>query len=262
MEEGMLRGGGVLAVLLLLAVAERRWPLTATGPARPRWTTHLGLLLAGLLLLRGLALLVPAGVALGAAGWAAEQDWGLLQGLPLWIGIPASLLLLDLLIYAQHRLLHGHPLLWRLHRVHHRDPALELSSAWRFHPIELLVSSLLKALTVLVLGLPLLGVLLFETLLAAAALFTHANLRLAPRWEQGLRPWLVTPALHRRHHARDAAEVPCNYGTLLSLWDRLFGTLQAPPLQAQPAPVGLSGEEAAPALRLRDCLLDPWRRPP
>jgi sterol desaturase/sphingolipid hydroxylase (fatty acid hydroxylase superfamily) len=138
-------------------------------------------------------------------------------------------LLLDLLIYFQHRVFHAVPFLWRLHRVHHADPELDASSGLRFHPVEILLSMAIKMAAVVALGAPAEAVLVFEVLLNATSLFNHANLAL-PAWLDGaLRLVLVTPDMHRVHHSEVREETDSDFGFCLSCWDRLFGTYRAEP---------------------------------
>ena len=138
-------------------------------------------------------------------------------------------MLLDLLIYWQHRVTHAVPLLWRLHRVHHADPELDATSALRFHPVEILLSMALKMAAVVALGAPPLGVLAFEVLLNATAMFNHAAIRLPKRLEAALRLVLVTPDMHRTHHSEVRAETDSCYGFCLPWWDRIFGSYRAAP---------------------------------
>jgi len=141
----------------------------------------------------------------------------------------ASVVLLDLILYLQHVLFHSVPLLIRLHAVHHADADFDLTTGIRFHPIEILISALIKLAVVAALGAPVVAVLAFEVLLNATAMFNHANVSL-PGW---LEPWvrraLVTPDMHRVHHSVIEAERNSNYGFCLSIWDRLLGTYTPAP---------------------------------
>jgi len=143
--------------------------------------------------------------------------------------VPAAVVLLDLTIYLQHVLFHSVPLLVRLHSVHHADPDFDLTTGIRFHPLEILISALIKLAAVAALGAPVVAVLAFELLLNATAMFNHANASL-PSW---LEPWvrrvLVTPDMHRIHHSVIEAERNSNYGFCLSIWDRMLGTYTAAP---------------------------------
>ena len=223
-----LRGGVFLSVFAMLALWEYLAPVRSLRLSRAeRWQANLGLALVSTLVVR---LIVP-GSAIALAAVASEQGWGLLNHvqLPRWIAIPAAFLALDLAVYLQHVLFHSIPALMRLHSVHHADPDFDLTTGVRFHPLEILVSLLIKLTAVAALGAPVLVVLIFELLLNATAMFNHANVSL-PSW---LEPWVrrvfVTPDMHRVHHSVIEVERNSNYGFCLSIWDRLLGTYtQAP----------------------------------
>jgi sterol desaturase/sphingolipid hydroxylase (fatty acid hydroxylase superfamily) len=172
-------------------------------------------------------LIAPAGLA-AVALWADGQGIGLfhLVEAPVWLATAASILVLDLAVWAQHRLSHAVPILWRLHRVHHADPDVDALTALRFHPVEIALSLVWKGAVVLALGAPAAAVLAFEALLNASALFNHANARLPAPVERIARLLIVTPDLHRVHHSPDQPETNSNFGFLLSVWDRLSGTLR------------------------------------
>ncbi|WP_027857372.1 sterol desaturase family protein [Marinobacterium jannaschii] len=203
-----------------------------------RWGNNIALVFLNSALLR---LLFPT-AAIGMALWVQEQQWGLLNqlDLPLWLGVPLTLLLLDLLIYWQHRLFHRIPLLWRLHRVHHADPDYDVTTGARFHPLEILLSMLIKFAAILLLGPPLVAVLLFEVILNAMAMFNHGNVGLPETLDKWLRRGLVTPDMHRVHHSVRSDEMHFNFGFNLSIWDRLFSSYVAQPNQGhQQMQIGL-----------------------
>ena len=192
-----------------------------------------------------MALLVPGGlVALGvfaqAAGWGLFNHWAL----PLWATMLITVAVFDIAVYAQHALMHRVPWLWALHRVHHSEDHLDFTSAIRFHPFELGLSLLYKGALVLLLGAPWQGILLFEVLLSSVALFSHSNVRLPRRLEAILRWVLVTPDMHRWHHEHAVRLQRSQYGSLLSIWDRLLGMLKTDGSAAATRP-GLA-EDAAP----------------
>ena len=255
-HEPIIRLGAFLGTLLALLALERLIPW---GHARPlglrRWPGNVGLAFAGSLLVRAV---VPA-AAVGAAAWAAPRGLGLFPalGVPGWIAIPLSVVLLDLLIYWQHRVTHAVPLLWRLHRVHHADPELDATSALRFHPAEILLSMALKMAAVVALGAPAVAVLGFEVLLNATAMFNHAAIRLPPQLERGLRLGLVTPDMHRTHHSEVRAETDSCYGFCLPWWDRLFGSYRAAPAAGEGVVIGVMGWRAPGEQRLDRLLLQP-----
>jgi len=122
---------------------------------------------------------------------------------------------------------HAVPALWRLHRVHHADPDFDVTTGARFHPIEIVLSMLIKFAVIAVLGAPAAAVLVFEVLLNATSMFNHANLRLPAGVDRILRLLLVTPDMHRVHHSMEVAEANSNFGFNLPWWDRLFGTYRA-----------------------------------
>lgn len=230
--EGLVRLAAFGVALLVLLSWELLAPLRAAGAGRgQRWRTNFGLGLIDIVLVR---LVFPAG-AVGAALLAAGNGWGLLNvvHIPALTGIVASVLVLDLIVYLQHRMFHAVPFFWRIHRVHHADPSFDVSTALRFHPAESLVSMLLKAGAVLLLGLPAAGVLIFEIVLNAAAMFNHANTSLPGPVERRVRRLLVTPDLHRIHHSTLKDESGSNFGFSLSWWDRLFRTYRPAPLRGQ-----------------------------
>lgn len=205
-----------------------------------RWLNNLGLLALNGLVLR---LLFPA-AAVGMAYQAGEIGWGLFNwlALPAWLEVLSAVLLLDLAIYLQHLLMHRVPILWRLHRVHHADLDIDLTTGSRFHTIEIVFSMLIKWLVILLLGPALLAVLIFETLLNGMAMFNHANVRLPPALDRVIRYLLVTPDMHRVHHSILRRETNSNYGFNLSLWDRMFGTYIDQPQKGHDAmTIGIPG---------------------
>jgi sterol desaturase/sphingolipid hydroxylase (fatty acid hydroxylase superfamily) len=139
------------------------------------------------------------------------------------------LALLDLAIYLQHVLFHAVPVLWRLHRMHHADLDLDVTTGTRFHPLEMLLSMLIKLAVIAALGPPAVAVLIFEVLLNATSMFNHGNVRIPPGIDQALRWLVVTPDMHRVHHSVIPTETNSNFGFNLPWWDRLCGTYRAQP---------------------------------
>lgn len=214
----------------------------------------------GLLVVR---LLLPA-AALGAAIHASERGIGLFNALDLpgFAALPLSLLLLDFAIWLQHLAFHKSPLLWRLHRMHHSDPALDVSTGLRFHPLEILISMIYKIAIVTAFGLPAMGVLAFEILLNATAMFNHGNLALPDRLDRVLRLFLVTPDFHLVHHSARRDEHDANYGFSLPWWDFLFGTYVAEPKEGRAGMrIGLHGFDPPAGPGLLALLLLPFRKP-
>jgi len=227
-REALLRLGSFAAIFVIMALSEVLAPRRPLSVSRlQRWTSNISLLILNSLLLR---LLLPA-AAVGIAYTAAGAGWGLFNqvNLPYWFEVILAVLLLDLAIYLQHLLMHRVPLLWRLHRVHHADLDIDLTTGSRFHTLEILVSMLIKAAVIFILGPALLAVLIIEALLSGMALFNHANVRLPGTIDRLLRLLLITPDVHRVHHSVLRHETNSNYGFNLSIWDRAFGTYIAQP---------------------------------
>ena len=253
-----LRGGIFIGVLVALMVLEAclRGPNPAARRGR-RWPANIGLILLDTVLAR---LLLPAGVV-GAAAWAQAQGFGLLNQFtwPAWLTFGIALVLMDLAIYWQHRLLHAWSPLWRLHRVHHTDRTLDATSALRFHPLEMLFSLAFKIALAALLGIPPLAVMVFEVLLSSFALFTHANLALPPWLDRPMRALLVTPNMHRIHHSTHVDEQQRNFGFNLSVWDHLFGSYAAR-ARDQPQDFGVEGVGVDEATHFVALLREPFVR--
>ncbi|MBX9776780.1 MAG: sterol desaturase family protein [Xanthobacteraceae bacterium] len=196
------------------------------GRAR-RWPGNLGILVVDIVTVR---VLLPTAAA-GASLYAAGSGIGLLHYLNLRLSVAALLgfLALDLVIYAQHVVFHKVPVLWRLHRMHHADLDIDVTTGVRFHPIEILISLLIKIAVILALGIPVVAVILFEVVLNVTSMFNHSNASM-PAWlDRALRFIVVTPDMHRVHHSILRHETDSNFGFNLPWWDRLFGTYRAQP---------------------------------
>lgn len=227
-REALLRLGcfaGVFVAMFAWEILAPKRPLSI--PKGQRWMHNIGLLVLNSLVLR---LLFPA-AAVGIAYNVADAGWGLFNrvALPYWLEVIVAVLVLDLAIYLQHVVMHRVPLLWRLHRVHHADLDIDMTTGSRFHTIEILFSMLVKWVLIILLGPALLAVLIFETVLNSMAVFNHANVRLPEKLDRLLRLLLITPDVHRVHHSIARRETNSNYGFNLSIWDRLFGTYIAQP---------------------------------
>lgn len=196
-------------------------------PRALRWTNNLALVALNTVLLRAL---FPA-AAVGVAAFAGAQGWGLLNhyAVPHAVAVLVSVIALDLIIYLQHVLFHAVPALWRLHRVHHADLDYDVTTGARFHPIEIVLSMLIKFGAIVALGVPVLAVVIFEVILNAMAMFNHANVRIPAALDRVLRWFVVTPDMHRVHHSVEDDEANSNFGFNLSWWDRLFGTYRDQP---------------------------------
>ena len=229
---------------------------------RSRWISNLGLIVVGTIVIRA----IPFASAVAMAGLADNRGWGLLHAIgpvPVWVGIAASIVVLDLAMYLQHMLFHALPALWRLHRVHHTDPELDVTTGVRFHPIEILLSAGFKGAVVGLLGAPVLGVIVFEIVLNAGSLWSHANLRVPGMADRLLRMVVVTPDMHRVHHSIDRVETDSNFGFTLSWWDRLLGTYRAQPTMGHEAMiVGVAGFAVGDVLGLGHLLVQPMVREP
>ncbi len=222
-DELVIRLGAFAGVFLVMATWEALAPRRRQAVGRlQRWPANFAVVALDALLIR---LVFPA-AAVGAAMLAESRGWGLLRMLeaPDAVAVLASVLVLDLVIYAQHVLFHAVPVLWRLHRMHHTDLEIDVTTGLRFHPVEILLSMILKMGAVIALGAPALAVLIFEVLLNATAMFNHGNVQLPRRFDAGLRWLVVTPDMHRVHHSIVARETNSNFGFNLPWWDRLFGT--------------------------------------
>lgn len=217
-------GGIFLAMAAWEILSPRR--RQAIGRAT-RWPSNIGVVVIDTLCVR---VLFPV-TAVGLATVCESEGWGLLQvwSVPAWLAVPLAMVLLDLVIYFQHVLFHAVPALWRLHRMHHADLEFDVTTGSRFHPIEIILSMVIKLAVIAALGAPAIAVLLFEVLLNATAMFNHANVRLGPRADALLRLVVVTPDMHRVHHSVRLGETNSNFGFNLPWWDRLFGTYRAQP---------------------------------
>lgn len=217
-----------LSVFVVLAILEKIRPRRHLLVSKTRrWFANLAIVILNTLVMRLLIPIAPYGMAV----FAQSKGWGVFNQLKL-AGMPeivASLLLLDLVIYLQHRTFHHMSLLWRIHRMHHTDLDLDVSSGTRFHPLEMVVSVMIKLLAVCLLGSSPLSVLLFEILLNATSMFNHANVRIPVRIDRWLRMILVTPDMHRVHHSVVPQETDSNFGFSLPWWDHLFASYRAQP---------------------------------
>lgn len=260
--ELILRFGVFLGLFVLFtgleALAPRR---TRSQPRKTRWFTNLSIAVLDTLALRALAIFLPL-LAVGAAVDAARMGWGLFNALnwPLWVEVALAILIFDAAIWAQHLVTHKVPVLWRFHRVHHADRDFDVTTALRFHPVEILASMGLKIGLVYVIGPAALAVVLFEILLNGTAMFNHSNLRL-PLWlDRMVRLVLVTPDMHRVHHSVHRHEHDSNYGFALSVWDRMFRTYRPMPEAGhEQMELGLQWQDEKPS-RLGWALMLPFRR--
>lgn len=227
-HEQALRLGFFLGVLAVMAVWEMLAPKRVLTVSKAvRWANNLGLVFLNSFIVR---LVFPA-AAVGMASFASAHGWGIFNyfSLPPVLAIALTVVAMDFIIYLQHVLVHAVPALWRLHRVHHADLDYDVTTGARFHPIEIILSILIKFATIVVLGAPVVAVIIFEVLLNAMAMFNHGNVGLPVALDRVLRWFIVTPDMHRVHHSIEDDETNSNFGFNLSLWDRLFGTWREQP---------------------------------
>jgi sterol desaturase/sphingolipid hydroxylase (fatty acid hydroxylase superfamily) len=256
-----IRVGGAVVVFAAMALWEWRAPRRHLSAGRaPRWPANLGILAIDIVAVR---LLVPT-AAVGVALIATVKGWGLFPalGLPWWAALALGVIALDLVIYTQHVVLHHLPLLWRLHRMHHADIDIDVTTGVRFHPLEILLSLAIKIAAVVVFGVPAAGVLIFEVLLNATSMFNHSNVALPPRLDRIARWIVVTPQMHQVHHSIERQETDSNFGFNLPWWDRLCGTYRDKPKAGeQNMVVGLPIFRDASELRIVRLLTQPFRNP-
>lgn len=216
--------GVLLGMMALEAMAPRR---KRTNMRARRWSTNVALVVINTLAARLLGPLIAGAVAI----YANSRGIGLFNmiDVPVLLGVIACVVTLDMAIYWQHVATHKIPVLWRFHKIHHADRDIDVTTGVRFHPVEIVLSMLYKAVCVLVLGPSLVAVILFEVILNASAMFNHANFKLPQALDRILRPIIVTPDMHRVHHSDIMRETNANYGFFLSVWDRLFGSYIAQP---------------------------------
>jgi sterol desaturase/sphingolipid hydroxylase (fatty acid hydroxylase superfamily) len=262
MTDATLRLGLTLGLFILFFGLE--W----LRPARPTQLTPIRLVRQFSLALSGafLSRLMLAGGLASVAVWAQGAGIGFFNmfslfsngGLGELAAIIICFLLLDFSVWAQHVLSHKVPFLWRFHRVHHSDIAMDVTTALRFHPGEILASLAYKTAIILVLGAPPLVAFAFEVALGAGAIFTHANVKLPTKLDNALRLLVVTPAMHLIHHSPDPQNTNSNYGFSFSLWDRLFRTYRAAPAPSESLElIGLEQWRNAPDQSLRALLVNP-----
>jgi sterol desaturase/sphingolipid hydroxylase (fatty acid hydroxylase superfamily) len=226
--ETTIRLAGFFGIFLIVAVWEMvaaRRPLHYSKAVR--WYSNLGITTINGLLLQ---LIFPI-LAVSMAAMGQERSWGLFNNfsVPFWLAFVLSLLILDFVIYLQHLMFHQVPALWLLHRMHHTDLDYDVTTGSRFHPIEIILSMLIKFSAIVVIGPAPFAVLIFEIVLNATAMFNHGNIRIPVRFDRYLRWFVVTPDMHRVHHSIHLEETNSNYGFNVPWWDRLMGTYTAQP---------------------------------
>jgi sterol desaturase/sphingolipid hydroxylase (fatty acid hydroxylase superfamily) len=258
-SEATVRLTAFVGIFTAMAVFEQFLPRRERFPARGRrWLTNWGMLIVDSIVLR---ILFPA-AAVGVALWAEETSFGLFNiiDVPMILVVLFVIVFLDFAVWLEHVVSHHWPWLWRIHKVHHADVDLDVTSALRFHPLEIIISMLWKGALVALLGAPAIAVLIFEIILNGMAMFNHSNVKL-PLWiDRILRPAIVTPDMHRIHHSIIERETNTNYGFNLSIWDRLFGVYTQDPMAGQQGMViGLAEHQNREPTGLIWSLLLPFR---
>jgi len=257
--EPFIRLGAFGGVFIAMALWELFGPRRKLVIGRfARWPNNLGVVVVDTLLVR---LVFPV-TAVGVALFAEAHGWGLFHAvtIPVWMAVLASVVLLDLAIYFQHVLFHAVPALWRLHRMHHADLEFDVTTGLRFHPVEIVLSMMIKLAVVAALGAPAVAVLIFEVLLNATSMFNHSNVRIPLGLDRVLRLFVVTPDMHRVHHSVLIRETNSNFGFSLPWWDRLFGTYRAQPAAGHDAmTIGIEQFREPRELGLDRMLLQPFR---
>jgi sterol desaturase/sphingolipid hydroxylase (fatty acid hydroxylase superfamily) len=251
-NETVIRLGFFLGVFFIMALWEAIAPRRALTQSRNvRWLNNLAIAFINSAVVRTIFPTAAVGVAL----LSAQRGWGIFNvlGVPQAAGGIISVLLLDLAIYAQHAFFHKIPLFWRLHRMHHTDLDIDVTTGARFHPVEIGLSMGIKMVTVAVLGAPVWSVVAFEVLLNATSMFNHSNAYLNRGVDRVIRMFVVTPDMHRVHHSVIRRETDSNFGFNLPWWDRLFGTYRPQPEKGHTAmTIGLAD------YRDRKWLTLPW----
>lgn len=240
MDNTLLRGTVFLIVFSAVAFSEIRWPrLSSHHSKKTRWQRNLGLIAIDVVVVY---LWMPLTVVMVATR-VHDHQLGILNQIPLptpmvWL---IALIWMDMVIYWQHRWFHQIGFLWRLHKVHHLDLDIDVSTGLRFHPAEILLSLLLKCAAVAVMGVPAQVVVVSEILINSAAMFNHGNIAIPAPLDRLLRHFLVTPDMHRIHHSVTVRETNSNYGFCLSWWDFLFHSYTEHPQKGhQGMQIGLS----------------------
>lgn len=223
-----LRFAFFIGTFATLAIFEVTRPRRKPAHPRPgRWFANLSLTFFNGFLVKA----VLGAAAFGAAEYAGERGWGFLNDVQLsWpVEFVIGFLFLDLMIYLQHVIAHALPFLWRFHMVHHTDLDFDVTTALRFHPVEILISMFYKIGLVAAMGIDPYTVLVFEIVLNASAQFNHSNIKLHPVVDERLRQAIITPDFHRIHHSVEPDETNSNFGFFISWWDKLCGTYRAQP---------------------------------
>jgi sterol desaturase/sphingolipid hydroxylase (fatty acid hydroxylase superfamily) len=256
--ESQVRLSAFSIIFVVLVVLELLAPRRRDSGRMLRWPGNLGIFVVNSVMMT----VVPLS-AVAAALVSIEYKFGLFFWFEVafWPKVIASLILLDLIIYWQHRVFHLFPALWRVHRMHHTDTDFDVTTALRFHPVEILLSVLIKGFFIIFLGAPVFAVIAFEIILNGSAMFNHSNIRI-PLWlDRIIRAIVVTPDMHRIHHSVDNSEYNRNFGFALSLWDRLFASYAEQPAEShETMPIGLDIFNQPIEARLDRLVTQPFRK--
>lgn len=256
-NEALFRLGAFALVLLILLLVEAYSPRRTPGLGWNRRLNNLALVGIDVILVR---FLLPI-ATVSMAEVAATRGWGLFNTLDLgfWPAVVLSFLLLDLVIYAQHVMLHKIPLLWRIHRLHHTDMDFDVTTALRFHPFEIILSIFVKLVFIALLGAPVMAVIIFEIVLNISSMFNHSNIQIPSGVDRLLRYFIVTPDMHRVHHSVEKIETNSNYGFYIPWWDYLFRTYRPQPLLGHTTmKIGLNEFRGNKVVSLHWLLLQPF----
>ncbi|HBG04173.1 MAG: fatty acid hydroxylase [Geobacteraceae bacterium GWC2_58_44] len=259
-EEQVVRLAFFFGTLTVVAVWEVVAPRRMlTDSKRRRWFTNLSMVVIDTAVVRSLLPVLPVGMAL----IAEERGLGMLNIImfPAWIEVVLAVVALDFVIYLQHLLFHFLPILWRLHRMHHTDLDIDVTTGNRFHPVEIVISAGIKLAAVALIGPPAVAVVVFEVVLNATSQFNHGNIRMPETVDRWLRLFVVTPDMHRVHHSVIPRETNSNFGFNLPWWDRLCGTYRPQPAEGHEGmTIGLKEFRDAGRLTLFRLLIHPFVR--
>lgn len=258
--EDVLRMSAFSLVAVIMALWEVLFPRREQSRRRIRWPGNFGIFLINALMIA----LLPI-TAVGAAIFSIQLKFGFFYWVEFafWPKVIVCIVVLDLLIYWQHRLFHMIAPMWRVHRMHHTDTAFDFTTALRFHPIEIFLSVLIKVAAIILLGAPAFAVIAFEIILNGSAMFNHGNVKLPSALDRVLRWVIVTPDMHRVHHSPNPLEHNKNFGFFLSLWDRIFASYLGQPQQPHHTmPIGLNGFEQDSEARLDRLIMQPFKNSP
>jgi len=257
-NQEMVRFGIFIFIFFVFAILEVLAPRLRLATSKvSRWSSNLGITLLNSFLVHSVMILSPVAIAL----LTREKSWGILNFIPLpsWIEVILAVLFLDFIIYLQHIAFHFYPPLWKLHLVHHTDIDFDVTTALRFHPLEIFISLGIKMVAITLIGAPVLAVLIFEIVLNSTAMFNHSNLYLPKSLDQFLRLFLVTPDMHRVHHSILKEETNSNYGFNVPWWDRIFQTYRDQPKKRHEGiTIGLEGFRNPRQLHLFRLLILPF----